>query len=119
MPLETVAMVLLAVLVWKMLYWEHYRTMLSINVLLRFLKLTWMLRALSGTGREILSILRSFLGGAMREMLLVTLLLFVGFVCAFLMVEKTALDHTLFNLWQALLLTDGGSLEKLLDEENL
>jgi len=120
--MEIAATCLLAALVWSSAGFNDTHTKpeligicRSCNILLRSGKAIWMLRALPGIGRQVLTIIGSFTGGRFCEMMFVTALIFLSFACAYVPIMGATLNwgREIKVLWKVILMSDSAELDEL------
>jgi len=95
------------------------RSILSLNVFLRWSQIMYMCRSRPKVGPKIVCVLKSFL--PMKEMMIITVVVFFGFVSAAVLIKNNGYgecgDHctptVLTNVFKALLLGDGDAFDGL------
>lgn len=89
-------------------------TLLALNLFLQCGKLIYMLRVSSVSGKKILVLLKTLLSGAMREMMLVALLVFASFFLTALILSKEfSVGFVGVALFRGLLFGEGSGLDAL------
>jgi len=99
---------------------EFFKALLSLNVMIGFARLVYMLRLVDGMGKGVLAILHTFFSGTIQQMLFICVMIFTNFFIAFVVLVKGLGPKEIFlHLYRGLFFGDGAGLDRLgLDEDN-